>query len=92
LSISGAVDAIETVHRVEMEVHRAGEEYGKFAQDLGIVLQVCFGEAVEIIEIAWMAPIDHGFDLPAKQQSGCIANLRLRMLPLSSKPGKHTAI
>jgi hypothetical protein len=34
------VDAIETVHRVgtEVAIHGAGEEYGEFAQDLGIVL------------------------------------------------------
>jgi hypothetical protein len=62
------VDAIETVHRVgtEVAIHGAGEEYSEFAQDLGIVLYVCFGEAVEIIGIAWMAPVDHGFDLPTE--------------------------
>src|ERR1700732_1075937 len=63
---------IETVRLISTEVALPGacEEYRELTEKLRIMFQVRRGESVQIVEVARMAAVDHGFDLPSEQFFG----------------------
>lgn len=54
----------------EITIHGAAEEHGKLAKNLGIMRETGLRKAEEVVQVAGVAAVDHGFDLSAKDFLG----------------------
>jgi hypothetical protein len=55
------------VVRAEIVVHAAGEKDREFSEQFGVVVKDRRGKAIEIVEVARVVAVDHGFRFSAKQ-------------------------
>jgi len=54
----------------EITIHGAAEEHAKLAKNLGIMRETGLRKAEEVVQVAGVAAVDHGFDLSAKDFLG----------------------